>query len=125
MLFRTQKKPILCIADFDRRVVLVNPSERRPDTDDLEHVLGIYLHNFGLEGILYSSPFGNTYLQIETNKKRALNISRIQNFNQNVGIAIMKPNNGQPIVSIRIVEDGKVVMNYSEIATLMSILGGE
>ena len=118
----TGKQPVLCIADLERRTVLVNPDSRLPRVDDLEPLIDLLMKKFGLEGTLHRSISGNIYLQVsfEQNVKP----STLRDFRENLGVALINRADGTKILSIRIVENNTTTLSYSEILRLIKLLAG-
>lgn len=114
-------KPIINVIDFSRRIAYVNLVERRPDIDLLGGLIDLLTSRYGISGRLYESVIGNIYLQLEISDN--INVAKLKNILQNVGVAIL--DNNKKILSVKIVEEGDVIVTFSQIVDLIGLVSGD
>ncbi|MEX0568603.1 MAG: hypothetical protein Q6363_005510 [Candidatus Njordarchaeota archaeon] len=117
-----QNKPIVNVIDFSRRIAHVNLEIRRPDIDTLRGLTDLLMRRYEISGKFHESLIGNVYLQLDIVNN--LDISVIKRILSDVGVAILDRKN-KKVLSVKVVEEGDVVVTFSQIVELIRYLSGE
>jgi len=117
-----QNKPIVNVIDFSRRIAHVNLEIRRPDIDTLRGLTDLLMRRYEISGKFHESLIGNVYLQLDIVNN--LDISVITRILSDVGVAILDRKN-KKVLSVKVVEEGDVVVTFSQIVELIRYLSGE
>jgi len=112
--------PIICLIDFERRIVYVNLQYRKPFLSILRELSTLLLRDYGLHGDVLESSMGNTYLEIEIDTN--FDHSSLESYGFS-GLVSILARNGKKILLIRVMENGSPVLSYSKILDIIRFIG--
>ena len=115
------ERPIICMLNRERMVAYVDLRMRRPSTDILSILVDILLRRYRLRGKIYVSSIGNAYLQLRLGENA--DIMAIKRTFPDLGMAILD-SSSERTLSVRIVEEGNVVLCFAELLKLISMMKG-